>query len=695
MPQLTIDKINSWYDEAERIDREMFAEMRSNVLLIAGDHYQKKGSNGVSQRSSTPDSDYQKLRLTKNYVHKVIRHYVAQILSQSPTTTIVPQNDLELQDQKDADLNLAVWRDAKYRYRIREKTRRWCRSFVGVGEVAVKITFDPNRGSFKGHEPMVDVAGNPVVDPMTGQQLVDETKPVFTGEFVFEDIFAPNLLRAPSAKSMSDSPWLMIRKLVDPDVLEEEYGNDPEVKKLLSPSSEDDFIVFEADKGRYNRENKQILVRELYIKPNKKYRNGYFYITTKAGILTKGELPFGVFPIVWAGFDEYDTSARARSIVKVARPFQAELNRASSQLAMAQITLGDDKLLYQQGTKLSPGSLLPGVRGVSYNGTPPIVVPGRDGSQFLPYIAEQRMEMFDAVMLEELNETKDSGQVDAYAMLFRQIRQKLKYAEYAEKFEQFQIDVTETYLKLAQEYLDDDELIAAVGKSETINIAEFRQTTPLRYSIRVEAEDETVEEKFGRQLSINHVLQYVGKQLNKDDIGRLMKHAPFGNLRKAFQNFTIDDDNVENDMLALERGEQPRVSEYDNHEYAAQMLVHRMKQADFQYLAPEVQEGYNNLYSTHRAILEKQAAALAAAKQEMIPSGGALVAADMYVPSEDPMKAPKRVRLPYEALDWLVQKLEEQGKTQDKLETMNQGMLADMATQLAGNPQAAVTQQQQ
>jgi hypothetical protein len=690
MPALKVEQLNQWADEAERIDREIFAEMRSNILLVSGEHWNRRTKDQYQRlRGAQAEIDSQKLRLTQNRIHKVVRHYTAAILSQAPGTTIVPQKETEIQDRKAAELNLSVWQDAKHRYRLREKVRQWCNDFVAIGEAAVKIFFDPHKGDLVGYEPMVDELGQPLVDPMTGTPMDDGTKPIFQGAFVFERIFGPNLLRAPWAKDMRESPWLAIRKLTERKTLETMYAGQPEKLKFLTDSAEDDFIVFDTDKGRYSREEKQVLVREWFFRPCHQYPLGYYAVTTKEGILEEGPLPFGVFPIVWAGFDEYATAARARSILKVARPFQAELNRCLSQQATHQITCGDDKVLIQAGTKISPGSVLPGVRGLTYQGLPPTIIPGRDGGQFAPYAEAQLRGMYDALMMEEQNEEMPSGGLEPTALLFRQMRNQVRYAEYGEKFEQFLIDVTTLYLDLARQYLSDEQLIVAVGSSERVNIAEFRTTTPLSYSVKVEAQSESIEDRLGAHLTFTHMLQYVGNRLERDDIGRIAKAMPFGNTKEAFGDFTIDQECIDNDMLALERGEQPKISQYDNHAYAAKRLVARMKQPDYEYLPDDVKAGYEALYASHMKFDEEQAAKIAAAKNEFIPASGALIAADMYVPAEDPTKAPKRVRVPYEALNWLVKKLEAQGMSLERMESMNQGMLAEMAQTLISGAQAA------
>lgn len=687
MPKLTIEKLNGWYDEAERLDKEDFAEKRTNVLLIAGDHYQKRVAQTFQRTKVNQEntSENQKLRLVKNYSYKIARHYRRSILAYAPGTTVKPQKDTELHDQKSADLNLAVWKEAKYKYRIKEKVREWCHDFVDVGEVAVKVFFDPDRGELQGFAPLTLDDGSEAQDPATGEQVPDEKNPVFKGEFVFERIFAFNLLRCPWSKSMQDSEFLIIRKLTEKEPLLAKYGDDPEKKKFLNEADKDDFIVFDSERGRYSREKKQVLLKEYYWRPCRLYPKGYYAVTTSEGILEEGELPFGIFPVIWSGFDVHATAVRGKSIIRIARPFQAELNRASSQMAMHQITVGDDKILYQSGSKLAPGTLLPGVRGVTYNGSPPQILPGRDGSQFLPYISATTQDMFNAVDLQEINEEVQNGQMDPYTMLFKGINQQKKFGEYNEKFEQFLVDITELYLELARKYLTDEDLIYAIGKGETANIAEFRDPKALCYSIHVEAESETVEELLGRQLTLNHILQYVGNKLEKDDIGKIIRAMPYGNFEEAFSDFMVDYDNIRNDMLAMERGEQPPISPYDNHEYILQRLTKRMKEPDYRYLAPNVKQLYENKFAAHQQILEEQTAKVAAAKNDFIPIGGALIAADMYIPNpKDPAQPAKRVRIPYQALDWLVQRLESQGMTLDKMDQMNQGMVAEMADHIMG-----------
>lgn len=681
MKQYKIDELNQLHTDSKSLDREAVAEMRSNILLIAGEHYSKRLQDAISLRGRTTGQTQEayRLRITKNLLHRAHRLYVNSILTQSPGVAISPRNPTELQDQKSAELNASVWEYCKDKYKLKSFIREMASDFCGIGENAVKVYKDPNKGELKGYEPATDEFGNPVVDEY-GNSVPDESKPVFTGELVYERIYAHNMFRDPSCTRMQDARWIGIEKLESSKVLKQRYKSDKKKLGYIIESNEE-FVVFDSLKSGYAKEKDQTLLLEYYFKPCVEYPKGYFYITTKSGILEEGELPGGIFPIRWKGFDEHPTRVRATSFVKVARPWQAEINRASSQVALHSVTIGEDKLLYQAGTQVAQGSLLPGVRGITYQGQAPTILPGRTGEQFFQYIANQEAEMNRALLLDVLNEEKNNN-LDPMALLFRKMEQSQKFSFYSQKFGEFLVELCELTLELCKFYLEGDELIAAIGKSEAINIQEFKSTSKLSYLITVDEQNDTIESKLGKQMVLNHILQYVGTNLQRDDVGKLICEMPFGNWKEAFSDFTIDYENTKNDMLAMERGEQPMISENDDSKYALKQIAKRKKERDFKLLDPMVQQLYGMYESYHQQKLAKEAAALKAAQSEFIPVGGAMIACDMYVPQGDPTKAPKRVRVPYQALDWLVKTLETQGAGLDQLEQMNQAQVTQIIQQM-------------
>lgn len=655
----SISELEKLYKDADEADKDLFAEQRSNLLLVSGDHYNKMKSNFFQRlRDTRAISQEQKIRLAKNHIQKICEAYVNHIVSTAPGVGFEPAQESELQDQKAAELNHAVWEYGKEKNSLDEEVQNWAEDFVNVGEVATKLFYDEA-----------------------------------TGEVIFEEISGFNLLIDPGATSPKRAAWMCVRKMVNVKQLKEMFPGE-ENAKFIQESSEQTYTIFDRGRGGYRRTKEQCLVREFYFRPCVQYPNGYFYITVKDKILFESELPGGLFPIVFKPFKRLQTKARGQSIIKTLRPFQAEINRAASKIAEHHITLGDDKLLIQKGTQVSAGMSLPGVRTVNYTGAEPKILQGRDGSQYAAYMTSQITEMYNAASVDEKNEDVTT-QLDPYTLLFRSASQKKRFQIYIKRFEQFLREVCELYLELCRHHLDDEKVIAMVGKKEAVNIAEFKEMSPLCYKIKITAQSEDVESKLGKQLVLNHTLQYVGSQLSKEDIGKLIKAMPYSNVGESLNDLTMEYESATNDILALDRGEQPPMSEFDNHTYMIKRLTSRMRQADFRNLAPQIQQNYAMRLSAH-----EQAAAFAAKQIQMaesgfIPTGGYLVACDFYVQSDpkDPAKT-KRVRLPSEALQWLVQKLETQGASLEQLESVNDANLVHIAQKMGGGAPTGMGAQQ-
>lgn len=698
----SIQELNQLFSDGESADKEIFAEMRSNIQLIAGEHYLKRGNKFWNRVRDNKDlSNEQKIRLTKNHIRKIVLVYRNSITSYSPGVSASAKDESSLQHQKTAELVNSVWQDGKNRHDINQKVNQWASDFVGIGEVATKIFFDPNAGKFLGMEAAVDETGQVLMDETGQPQSSGNAK--FAGDVVFERWYGFNIVRAQGAKSMKDSPFLCHRKMVDTkdarslvdsaqDLSDEEKEK---IKSKINDSMDQTYVILDGNSGQYKTVKGQTMLKEWFFRPCPQYPNGYFYICTNDDIIFEGELPFGIWPIAMEGFDEIQTSPRCRAVVKQLRPYQVEINRCASKMAEHQITLGDDKVLVQNGTKLVPGVALPGVRSFQYSGMAPIVMEGRSGEQYLNYMNGQISEMYNVAMVDEQNVEKE-GAFDVYAMIARSIKDKKKFSLYTDTFESFLKQVFKIYVTTCQKYYNENHLIPAIGKSEYINIEEFKGVSDLCYAIKLEAQTDDSESKLGKQLMLNHLIQYVGPQLAKDDLGKIIRLMPYANDEMILEDLTMDYDVATNYILSLDRGKMPAPNAYDNHEYLIKKLTNRTRKADFEMLDPYIQSLYAQAIQNHEQLKTEQEMKIKQAQSEFIPTGGYLVAADFYVPDpKNPEKLPKRVRLPSEAMSWLIKQLETQGTSQQSLSDQSQGALSEMGTMLLNQLHGASGQQPQ
>jgi len=674
-----IEELNQIYRDSEQVDKDLFAEQRSNILLVAGEHYAKGKSKFYDRIKDSRDiAENQKIRITKNHIQKIAKIYRNNIISQSPGVKIVPANMTEIQDQKTAELNDAVRQHLQKKHELDDFVDKLVSDFIDIGEMCAKIFWDANKGEFLGYAQEVDEFGNGVVDEQ-GNPVASKTA-VFSGDLVFERILGFNLLRAKEAKTMKESPYLIYRKMANVEDLKKIIGNDEEKLKLIKPSNDETYIVFDAQKAEYKESKTECMLKEFYYRPCVEYPKGYYYIATEAGILFEGELPLGIFPLIYEGFDELKTSPRHRSIIKQLRPYQAEINREASQQAMNSIVHGDDKILVQSGTKLTNGAMLPGIRQVNYTGMTPQVVQGRTGLQFVESINNNIDEMYKVANVFEDTE-EIPAQLDAYSLLFRSIRNKKKFIIYSTKVERFLIKMWELALETCRGYMDENHLVPMIGKKEYVNISEFKHSDKRGSRIQVMPMSDDMDTMLGKQLMINHVLQYAGNNLGKEDIGKLMRVSPFANEQEAFEDFTIDYDCATNDILALERGEQPAVNPYGNMEYTVNRLAHRMKQADFKLLNQQVISNFEAYKNQLEAAIVERERAVQALKESRIPTDGFLVTVQLKRTNPETGKQ-DNIRLPYASVQWLVESLERQGASQEQLEQMNQGAMAEASQML-------------
>lgn len=675
----SFDELLQFYNLAQEADNEVMAEQRSNVMLIAGNHYAGKGTkhwNRIRDIRDIPGD--MKIRLTKNHIQRITKTFHNQIVSAAPGVQVVPRNEKEIQDQKCAQLNQSVWQFACDQLKMPMKVMSLAKDFIDIGEAAVKIFWNPFAGKFLGYNQKVDEMGQPMVDE-TGQLVADEQSPQFEGELQIEKILATNLLRDHAATSMEESPWLCVRKMVPVEDMKKMVGNDPEKMKLIQESQRDAYMVFDTNASNYMLAKGQCLLMEFYFRPCQVYPNGYYFIMTKQGIIFEGELPYGIFPIEYVGFDESQSSPRHRSIVKQLRPYQMEINRTASKIAEHQTT-SDDKILIQSGTKIASGGILPGVRAIQYSGSAPTILEGRAGAQYVDYMAGQITEMYQvAGIMEDVEQDKQTA--DPYGLLFRSVKQQKKFTIYISKFEDFLKRMTTTYLRLAKPYLPDDVLIPMIGKAEFVNIQEFRSSEDVRTQIKVMPMSEDINSMFGKWLAINHAIQYVGSQMGKEDIGKLMRQMPYGNFEESFDDFTMDYDLANNYILALERGQWMNPSSADNKSYMIKRLEKRMRGSDFGMLNPQIQQMFAQAKDMYEQMEVEEKLAIQRAEQGFIPTGGALIKCDMnvQVPNSAGGVKTERASFPVESLMWLQKQLEVQGSNFKDLSEMPQATQAEIS----------------
>lgn len=668
--------------QAESAQGELFAEMRSNCLLVHGNHFTKKGSKfweGVRQAENL--SKDQKIRLTNNHIQVVTKTYHNNILAMAPDVAFGPANENELKDTKAAQFHRRVWLDAKERYGLKRKRREFAKDFIEIGEFWLFLTYDPMAGDFLGYEYLTDEMGQPVLDEQ-GNPVPTEVKH-FSGAFVWKRFFGFNTRTDPSATCPDTRRWVSFREMLEVKNLLGRYKGDPEKVKILSESDDRTVRVF--DGNAWQDKKGLCQVDTFLVKPCEEYPLGHFWLSTENGDLEEGDLPKGIWPVVYCGFDEVATSDRSYSIIKPLRPYQAEINRTVGHIVQTQLALSWDRLLLTGEGSLTAGGQAHGFKAVKVRAGQFQIVPGRTGDQFLPYLESTIKGLYNAANMDLENQDRQV-QADPYTALFASMKDKKRYILYVEKFSEAWKETAVLHNKLAKIFLSDEALTKIVGAPEAVNIPEFRNSDDLCVQVTVSEVTDDLESRIGRQLAVNHLLQYAGPNLPPEQLGKVMRLMPYLNEEGMLDDFTMDNDRATNEILMLDRGQPVRVRLSDNHPYFLKRLTHRQDQADFGGLRSEVQNLYEQIISQREKAQAQKQMAEESYKAGLIPTGGYFVGIDFYVNDPTQPGKTKRARLPFDAVVWLLQRLESQGITQDSLAQVDPTVRAAIQQQM--NPLA-------
>lgn len=645
-------------------------------MLYAGNHYSKINSKfwqKVRDNKNIPENV--KIRLTKNHLNRIMKMYINNTISYAPGVTMMPKDSTNVHDIKQAKLSRSVWEDYKYKSKYDQKVRRSVENFFVIGECFVKVLWDASAGDIIGYEGLVDEMGQPMVDLNTGQQAIDDSRPVFEGGFITEIIPGYDIFLDSGARDIDVSPFVGVKKLVQTTELETLVENDPsfspeekeEKLAYIKGASKEEYAVFNPIDASVSNSEGQTLTKEYYFRPSVEYPLGYFYITTSAGILWEGELQTDekgkpVFPIKYALCDEFEGSPRGYSPMKQGRPVQAEINRASSKIAETQITLGDDKIVTMQGSGITEGEKLNGIRQIKVsNAMDYKIVEGRSGEQYLGYMNDQIAELYRIMGVQDDAEEKQQGQ-DVTTRLFQSLKNKKKFTFYSDKIERFLVEWADAVIKLSKANLRDDSIIKAVGSNEAINISEFKNINDMCYDIKIQPLTDDVESVMGKYMTLTQVLQY-GK-LDERTTGMLIKEMPFVDGQRIAGHLALAHTEAENIILALDRGEMPTISMFDNNEVIVQELVRRMRQPDYKYVTsknPEIEQNYMVQYQERVENINRKMKELKDANTGIIPTGGPQIKVDAYIPDpENPAKS-VRATVDQKSFEWFIERLGEQG----------------------------------
>jgi len=681
MSKKTLQQLNKLIEDSTNTDKALNAEQRTNVQLFLGNHFSKTKEFLERSMQDIDADNSKKVRVTKNHIFKISEYIINSILTTSGDVGIFPLNQREVQDVKSAELHNSVFSKWKDDNSFEELMRELAYQFVVPGEIASKRFWNPNKGEI--------IEKIPYLDEKTGETKFQVRR---AGDAEVELIYPWDLKRPEGSKRASDMPWIGYEKLIDVKELKSQI-DDEDLKEKIQDGPDETFKIIDPTTGRYSDCKGKTTLREIYYKPNQEHPNGYYYIFTKDLLLFEGELPEGhPFPIKIKGFTNIPTSPRSVSIIRQLRPLQVEVNRGASSQALVQLSMGLPKVVTFAGASLESGGMKAGLRHYKTNGLQaPTIISGQSGVQFVESMNQAISEMYQIANVPELNEDKNPS-LDPQTAMYVSLKDKKRFSLYAQKFQEYIREMVKDVLALKKMYMDDRELVQVVGRSEIANISEFKNSSPMGYQIKLVEVSDDLASTMGKYLNIRDLLQYGGTSLNGEQVALLGKNMPFLNDEKMFESQLTNANNLENIKLGIERGEPLEPSMQDDTEYLLPKLQLRTREPSFRFLAPEIQERYMYWIQTLEQMQAQKLIQVKQLQSSMIPTSGSEVPLPIYqdVPNSSGGVKSERVKVPYDSLMDLVEKLKTQGmslQTVDGYQDTNQANIAQQYNQVVPQEQ--------
>ena len=673
----SIQKLNEKFEQGRRADETIFGEMRGGLLLYSGRHNPKDRSGAANSVTnfrvyghiSRDGKGENRLQIVDNHVPRVADVYINEIMSAVPDIIVNPAEGGDIRASRLAEMNQAVWKEhkkkiGKYQMHIYDEAQ----TFVTVGEVAVKIYWDDEK------------------------------------EWLKEEPVSPfDLVRAPGSKRLEDSPWLIQTSVYTKQEFQEAYG-----KKLAEQLASQggglnegesqgpkSHMIFKTSEREYS-ELDAVEVKEFYLRPNKKYPQGYFVFFTENKLLQEGPLPGGIFPIVTTRCLTTPGLPRGHSFIRNIYNLQMEINRATSQDASNMIHFGDDKIVTNSNSSVQLDKKFKGISHLkvsTYNDVKSAVMylPSAGLPKYMEYIQNLIKKIdYKAHIVSTMEEKKNPRAGDISFVLYSRIKDKRKFALIGTRFEEYQKEKGRTVLALLRHYLNADDIIHSGNRQDTILIDDFKETSDIDYQFDINVGNSTPEEALGKQLQVQQALQYIGPNLNPMQIGLLLRATTLGDSPEIIDSFTANHDSAVQNLILLEKGVMPVITRTEDFAYKAERVAQRMNRPDFQQLPQQIQQLFHQFLQTCEQKLAEQERQKIMADKGLIPTTGYQVTCDFYTTKPGAKGTPvtSKVKVPADALEWLLQAMEKQGSYQNNVENLPMSSQINVGNQISG-PQAA------
>lgn len=531
--------------------------------------------NNQLSRLQEPQAPPWRVRMVSNRVRPIVRAEMAKVTKEHPTAFVIPasSDDDDLAAARAAEqIWEHEWRTLNMPRMIR-KTTFWT---ITTGTGFVKDWWDTHAddGEYKGRIQAESVSPFHLLVPDIQEEELE---------------FQPYIIQV-SAKSPE---W--VKSVYGVDVkADSEGGGDALQNKFLSAV------------GLHNNAKSYVSVKEMWIKPNSKFKNGAIVTWAGGEILyvrdgewpyAHGEYPYTKFEHIPAGRFYGD------SVIIDLIPIQKEFNRTRSQLIEDKNRMARPQLVAQRGSVDT--SKITSEPGLIIQYTPGYQPPTPLQLTPVPNYVTQELERCLADMDDISSQHEVSrgqappGVSAATAISFLSEQDDTKLAYTIASLEDGVERIGRHFLSHASQYWDGKRTIRVMGENGTYDTYQFnKENLRGNTDLKVEAGSAMPTSRAAKQALITEL----GKMgwIPPDKALQYMDMAETGRL---WEEMSIDRRQAARENLRMSEGEDVKTNTWDEH--AAHIMEHNnfRKKQKFEYLPEEIKVLFEQHVMAHMQVM--------------------------------------------------------------------------------------------
>lgn len=625
-------KLMAQFDELfskSQKDRQPFERVWwTNMAFYFGRHYARwSTTSGISSSGllSEPKAPPWRVRLISNKIRPLIRGELAKITQEKPQPFVIPASS-EDQDRIAAQAAEAIYNHIVEELYYNKILRQACFWALICGSAFLKDYWD---------ESSTDSSGNP------GKICLERISPfhIYVPDLAEEDIERQAFVIHASMK-----PLTTVKAM---------YGKNAKNLKVESTAKDQAETKYRSAMGLrdQNASNNDVLVKEIWIKPNHEHPKGLFAVWANDTFLVEPtEWPYEYKDYPFTKIDHIPTGRfYGDSTIVDLIPLQKEYNKTRSQIIESKNRMARPQLIAPRGSIKSskitsePGLIIEYQPG--FDPPQPLVM------QNLPsYVIQEQdriqKDMDDISAQHEVSKGQAPPGVEAAtAISFLQEQDDAKFSHTVDSIEAATAKVGRHFLYLVKQFWAAPRQVKVMGSSGFIEAQALRGADlGNNVDLRVQAGSAAPRSRAAKQA----FLMELGK-LGWVDPNLLLKHLEMGETEKLHEEIQIDmrhaqRENVRMRMISEQWQQQAMmtgmqmpppqmpVNTWDNHQM--HIAEHNMfrKTEEFEMLPPEAKMMWEQHVNVHQQYLMQQ--------QGMMGAPGAPIPQQMRERPGGPMQMP-------------------------------------------------------